>query len=57
VVINEESGFLYAVGTKTCAGGLHIIDLNQNPADPQFVTCFSDDGYVLVVVSLLWYAV
>jgi hypothetical protein len=36
IVINEQSGYLYAVGTKTCAGGLHIVDIH-NPADPQFV--------------------
>lgn len=44
IVINEASGYLYAVGTKTCAGGLHIIDI-RSPADPQFVGCYSDDGY------------
>jgi choice-of-anchor B domain-containing protein len=44
IVINEASGFLYAVGTKTCAGGLHILDI-RTPDDPQFVGCYSDDGY------------
>lgn len=44
IVINEETGFLYAVGSKTCAGGLHMVDLSS-PDDPQFVGCYSDDGY------------
>lgn len=44
IVINEATGFLYAVGTKTCAGGLHIVDV-RSPDDPQFVGCYSDDGY------------
>jgi choice-of-anchor B domain-containing protein len=44
IVINEATGFLYAVGTKTCAGGLHMVDIN-NPQDPQFVGCYSADGY------------
>lgn len=45
IVINEESGFAYAVGSssggETCGGGLHMIDI-RNPLDPQFVGCFAD---------------
>ena len=44
IVINEESGFAYAVGTSTCSGGLHMLDLS-NPVAPVFVGCFSSDGY------------
>lgn len=44
IVVNEETGFLYAVGTKTCRGGLHIADV-RDPADPQFVGCYDEDGY------------
>ena len=44
IVINEDSGFAYAVGTRTCRGGLHMIDL-QNPAAPANAGCFSNDGY------------
>jgi choice-of-anchor B domain-containing protein len=33
VIINEESGYAYAVGTNTFSGGLHIISL-ANPAAP-----------------------
>lgn len=48
IVINEDSGYAYAVGGSsggtTCGGGLHIIDL-QNPAVPVFVGCHSSSGY------------
>ena len=43
-MINEASGYLYAVGTKTCSGGLHMVDI-RDPANPQFVGCYADDGY------------
>jgi choice-of-anchor B domain-containing protein len=45
LVINEDSGFAYAVGSDTCAGGLHMIDLHD-PADPTFAGCYADDGYI-----------
>lgn len=45
MVINEESGFAYPVGSSgggnTCGGGLHMIDI-RNPKDPKFVGCFAD---------------
>lgn len=44
IVINEESGFAYAVGTGTCSGGLHMVDL-ANPILPVNAGCFSADGY------------
>jgi choice-of-anchor B domain-containing protein len=44
IVINEDTGFLYAVGTRTCRGGLHMVDIS-NPKDPQFVGCYQEDGY------------
>jgi len=44
IVINEETGFLYAVGSKTCNGGPHIVDI-RDPAHPTFVGCYSADGY------------
>jgi choice-of-anchor B domain-containing protein len=39
VVINEDTGFAYAVGTNTC-GGLHIIDI-RTPNNPMFAGCHS----------------
>lgn len=44
VAINEESGFAYAVGTGTCNGGLHMIDI-RNPENPTFAGCYAEDGY------------
>jgi choice-of-anchor B domain-containing protein len=45
IVINEESGFAYAVGAsqggETCGGGLHMIDIRE-PKNPTFAGCFSD---------------
>lgn len=44
IVINEDSGFAYAVGSDKCAGGLHMIDITT-PTSPVFAGCFSEDGY------------
>jgi len=45
IVMNEESGFAYAVGAsgggETCGGGLHMIDV-RNPKEPKFAGCFAD---------------
>lgn len=45
VVLNEQTGYLYVVGSNTCSGGLHIADLNSNPLRPEYVGCYSSDGY------------
>ncbi|MDT8409019.1 MAG: choice-of-anchor B family protein [Wenzhouxiangellaceae bacterium] len=44
IFINEDTGFGYAMGGETCAGGLHMVDLNK-PLAPQSAGCFSADGY------------
>ncbi|MCP4205329.1 MAG: choice-of-anchor B family protein [bacterium] len=45
LVINEDTGFAYAVGSETCSGGgLHMIDISD-PLEPVFAGCFGDDGY------------
>jgi choice-of-anchor B domain-containing protein len=45
IVINQESGYAYAVGNssggETCGGALHMIDIND-PRNPTFVGCFND---------------
>ncbi len=45
IVINEETGFAYAVGNRsggeTCGGGLHMIDV-RDPKNPTFAGCFAD---------------
>jgi len=44
VAIDEDSGFAYAVGTNTCSGGPHIVDITK-PKLPVFAGCVADDGY------------
>ena len=45
IVINEDTGFAYAVGAnsggETCGGGLHMINI-QDPLTPIFAGCFQD---------------
>lgn len=45
IVINEETGFAYAVGAsmggETCGGALHMIDI-RDPRNPTFAGCFAD---------------
>lgn len=43
IAINEDTGFAYAVGTNTCAGGLHIIDITT-PNNPLFAGCHALSG-------------
>ncbi len=40
IAINEDTGFAYAVGTNTCGGGSHIIDIGI-PNNPLFAVCHS----------------
>ncbi|MCI0398826.1 MAG: choice-of-anchor B family protein [Chloroflexi bacterium] len=44
VAINTASGYAYALGTDTCAGGLHMIDI-QTPTSPTFAGCYTGSGY------------
>ena len=44
IVINEETGFAYAVGCNDCSGGLHMINI-QDPSNPSYAGCYSEDGY------------
>jgi choice-of-anchor B domain-containing protein len=41
IAINEATGYAYAVGTNTCSGGLHMIDIII-PNSPSFAGCHSD---------------
>ncbi|MGH3646847.1 MAG: choice-of-anchor B family protein [Micromonosporaceae bacterium] len=43
--INEDTGYAYVVGSNTCAGGLHMVDINT-PAAPTSAGCFAADGYI-----------
>jgi choice-of-anchor B domain-containing protein len=48
IVINTDSGFAYAVGSRQgpeqCSAGLHAIDI-RTPLSPTFAGCFGADGY------------
>ena len=45
VAIDEETGFAYLVGTSTCNGGLHMVDV-RDPRRPLFAGCFGETGYI-----------
>jgi choice-of-anchor B domain-containing protein len=42
--IDPVSGYLYAMGTQTFSGGLHIVDIND-PLNPTLAGGFAEDGY------------
>ncbi len=43
--INEDTGYAYLIGTSTCEGGLHMVDV-RDPEAPTFAGCFEDHGYI-----------
>jgi choice-of-anchor B domain-containing protein len=51
IVINEETGFAYGVGTNTFGGGLHILDI-QDPLNPVLVGgydgAYTHDAHAIV---------
>lgn len=44
IVINETSGFAYAVGSDTFSGGPHFVNI-QNPTNPVAAGGYADDAY------------
>ena len=44
IVINEDSGYAYGVGTDQCSGGLEMVNI-QNPTRPTDAGCYDLDGY------------
>jgi choice-of-anchor B domain-containing protein len=44
LAMNSRTGFAYAAGTRTCEGGLHVVDV-RTPRSPRAAGCFSLDGY------------
>ena len=44
IVINEDSGYAYGVGTQTYNGGPHFIDIS-NPTNPTPAGGYGDDSY------------
>jgi choice-of-anchor B domain-containing protein len=53
IAINTETGFAYVVGSDTCDGGLHIVDIRE-PKEPTFVGCFDEDGYTHDVQCVIY---
>lgn len=53
VFLNEDTGFAYAVGTNTCSGGLHMVDVND-PLNPTNAGCFSSSGYTHDVQCIVY---
>lgn len=44
IVINEDSGYAYVVGTSTFSGGPHFVDI-RNPINPTAAGGYSQDAY------------
>lgn len=44
IVINEETGFAYAVGAATFSGGIHFVNV-QNPTNPSDAGGYAGNGY------------
>ena len=53
VAINTDTGFAYAVGTGTCNGGLHMVNV-QDPTNPTFAGCAGQDGYTHDVECVIY---
>jgi len=45
LAINEDTGYAYILGSGTCSGGLHMVDISD-PVNPIGAGCFADHGYV-----------
>jgi choice-of-anchor B domain-containing protein len=45
LAVNTETDYLYSIGTSTCSGGLHMIDISS-PLNPAFAGCAGTDGYI-----------
>jgi choice-of-anchor B domain-containing protein len=44
IAINTATGFAYAVGSNTCNGGPHMVDIST-PTEPTKAGCVAEDGY------------
>ncbi|HEX9952575.1 MAG TPA: choice-of-anchor B family protein [Rubricoccaceae bacterium] len=54
LVINEQTGYLYAVGTGSCGGGgPHMVDI-RTPLTPVFAGCVATDGYTHEAQALVY---
>lgn len=53
LIIDEQSGFLYAVGSDTYAGGPHFVDV-RTPAAPVAAGGWAGDGYTHEALCLVY---
>lgn len=53
IFINEDSGRAYAVGSNTCRGGPHVVDVTT-PKQPTFMGCYGEDGYTHDVQCIVY---
>ena len=53
IAVNPDTGFAYVVGSNTCDGGLHMVDV-RDPQNPTFAGCFADDGYTHDVQCVIY---
>ncbi|MBP7998024.1 MAG: choice-of-anchor B family protein [Chloroflexi bacterium] len=44
ITVNDDTGYAYILGSNTCSGGLHMVNV-QTALLPTFAGCFSSDGY------------
>lgn len=44
IAINEDTGYAYVIGSATCDGGPHIVDI-RTPRQPLPAGCVASDGY------------
>ena len=54
LAVQEETGFVYAIGSQTCLGGPHIVDIRE-PESPAFVGCVDQDGYTHDAECVIWH--
>lgn len=45
IVVHEATKMIYLVGSRSCRGGLHMVDF-ANPMQPKFVGCGTNDVYI-----------
>jgi len=45
IALDEETGYAYVVGSNTCSGGLHMVDV-RDPRRPRFAGCSAATGYI-----------
>jgi len=54
IAINEATGFAYIVGSETCRGGLHMVDI-RTPTVPTQAGCYTDDDYIHDTTCVLYH--